>query len=25
LALSEDGRKILALKSNGEIEVYTNR
>ncbi len=25
LALSEDGRQILALKSNGEVEVYTNR
>ena len=25
LALSEDGRQILALKSNGEIEVYANR
>lgn len=25
LALSEDGLQILALKSNGEIEVYTNR
>ncbi len=25
LALSEDGRQIWALKSNGEIEVYTNR
>ncbi len=24
LALSEDGRKILALKSNGEVEVYAN-
>ena len=25
LALSEDGRQIWALKSNGEIEVYANR
>lgn len=25
LALSEDGRQILALKSNGEVEAYTNR
>jgi len=25
LALSEDGRQILALKSNGEVEVYTSR
>jgi hypothetical protein len=25
LALSEDGRKILALKSNGEVEIYANR
>lgn len=25
LALSEDGRQILALKSNGEVEIYTNR
>ncbi|MBQ2789084.1 MAG: hypothetical protein IJE97_05550 [Thermoguttaceae bacterium] len=25
LALSEDGRQILTLKSNGEVEVYTNR
>ena len=25
LTLSEDGRKILALKSNGEVEIYANR
>lgn len=25
LALTEDGRQILALKSNGEIEIYANR
>lgn len=25
LALGEDGRQILVLKSNGEVEVYTNR
>ncbi|MBQ9800667.1 MAG: hypothetical protein IJO40_12130 [Thermoguttaceae bacterium] len=24
LALSEDGRQILALKSNGEVEIYAN-
>ena len=25
LAISEDGRQILALKSNGEVEIYANR
>ena len=25
LALSEDGRRIFALKSNGEVEIYANR
>ena len=25
LALTEDGRQILALKSNGEVEIYANR